>query len=96
MASDDHVKAYKGYMDRIRAICKFFDQRFSVIPVAWFWRHRFRAMALFMRGTNIATFTPGAPLSTLRAKSFFSGSQLGHMPPHWFTAFRQRVADVSQ
>ena len=70
MASDDHVKAYTGYMDRIRAICKFFDQRFSVIPVAWFWRHRFRAMALFMRGTNIATFTPGAPLSTLRAESF--------------------------
>ena len=70
MAFDDHIERYPGYLDRIRAICKYFDQRFSVITIAWFWRHHFRAMALFMRGTNSASLMPGTPLSTLRAKSF--------------------------
>ena len=49
---DEHVKDFKDFMNRIRAICKFLDTRFAVIPIAWFWRHRFRAIELSIQAQN--------------------------------------------
>lgn len=56
---ETHTEVFKAYMDRMRAICKTINTRFSVLPLAWFWRHRFRAMLLVLKGAEILASKPG-------------------------------------
>lgn len=55
---EEHEELFKGYMERMRGICKFLGIRFSVIPLAWFWRHRFRAIVLTLRAVDKALHHP--------------------------------------
>ena len=56
---ETHTELFKAYMDRMRAICKTINTRFSVLPLAWFWRHRFRAMLFVLKGVEILASKPG-------------------------------------
>ncbi len=49
---EQHQKAMKGWLDTVRAACRDVNVRFSVIPSAWFWRHRIRAIFLMTRAMH--------------------------------------------